>query len=108
MAKQKQAQVETQASETNEKLTRWEAAYQAVKGLNSHEASLDDLAAKADKLFLDSNELDEDESDVEKASGQVQGILETLENLGLCELRWQCLVVPKVDLTAVRLNGKAK
>jgi hypothetical protein len=76
--------------------------------MNGKPMELDALGKLADTKFLESNDLGADESDVEKSTGQVQGILETLENLGLVQMEWQCMVKPVIDLTNIRLNGKAK
>lgn len=91
--------------ETNSgKLTRWGAAYEAVKRMNSHEADLDDLGKLADRLYVESHDGDEDDSDVDGATAKVQGVLETIERLGLVEMKWKCIVVPKIDLSALKLN----
>jgi hypothetical protein len=120
MAKQKQQQEELpqelpQAPQVEEpreeqvepeRLSRKECAQRVIAEIDG-DCTLNELAEKADKLFVAGRGGDADHSDTDTAAWHIQKILETLEGVGLVTLSWECVIhpnVPKVGLPSK--NGK--
>ena len=109
MAKQKQQQEELsqelpqgpQVEESREeedepeRLSRKEAAHRVISEIDG-DTTLSELAEKADKLFVAGRDGDEDCSDQDSAAWHIRRELETLEGIGLVDLRWECVIHPNV------------
>jgi hypothetical protein len=87
-----------------ERLSRKEAAQRVIAEIDG-DTTLNELAEKADKLFVAGRGGDSDYSDPDSAAWHIQKILETLEGVGLVELSWECVIHPKVAKLGLP-NGK--
>lgn len=89
-----------------ERLSRKEAAHRVIAEVDG-DTTLSDLAETANELFVAGHGGDEDYSDTDSAAWHIRRELETLEGIGLVDLRWECVIhpnVPKLGLTGK--NGK--
>jgi hypothetical protein len=89
-----------------ERLSRKECAHRVIAGIDG-DTTLSELAEEADKLFVAGRGDDSDYSDTDSASWHLRRELETLQGIGLVELRWECVIhpnVPKLGLPGK--NGK--
>jgi hypothetical protein len=106
MARQKREEQPQEPVEV-ERLSRRECAARVVKAyLSSHEngdVELSELADRADKLFVAGRDGDQDYSDPDRASGDVQVVLEQLEAVELVVMEWHCVIHP-----VKRPNGNGK
>jgi hypothetical protein len=115
MAKQKQQQEELpreepqveeprEEEEEPERLSRKECAHRVIAEIDG-DTTLNELAEKADALFVAGRGGDSDYSDPDSAAWHIQRELETLEGVGLVELSWECVVHPTVP--RLGLPGKS-
>jgi hypothetical protein len=88
-------QAEAQEEDEPERLSRRECAQRVIAEVDG-DCTLNELAEKADKLFVTGRDGDRDYSDPDSAGWHIQKILETLEGVGLVELSWECVIHPKV------------
>jgi hypothetical protein len=90
-----QQKPEVEEEEEPERLSRKEAAHRVIAEIDG-DTTLNELADKADKLFVAGRGGDSEYSDTETAAWHLRRELETLEGVGLVELSWECVVHPKV------------
>lgn len=83
-----------------EKLSRMDAAYRAIQGLETNGATdtLSHLAKVADDLYVSGG----GKSDLEAASAKVEQVIEHLGNLGLVRYEWEMIITPLVSLANIR------
>jgi hypothetical protein len=85
-------EVEEQEEEQPERLNRRECAQRVIAEVDG-DTTLTELAEKADALYMAGRDA---EPDPDTAAWYIQKILETLEGVGLVELRWECVIHPNV------------
>ncbi len=95
-AKQTQEpEMEEQEDEGPERLSRKECAHRVIAEIDG-DTTLSELAEKADKLFVAGRDGDENYSDPDSAAWHIRRELETLEGIGLVDMRWECVIHPNV------------
>ena len=96
-------EVEEQEEEQPERLNRRECAQRVIAEVDG-DTTLTELAEKADALYTAGHDA---EPDPDTAAWYIQKILETLEGVGLVDLRWECVIHPNVPkLGLASKNGK--
>lgn len=97
MAKKVQEQEQAQV----EKLSRAECANKVVRDWldsGNGDTTIDELTARADKMFVAGRGGDSDYSDPDTVAWHVQKVLESLQNLNLVSMEWHCAIHPNVRL----------
>jgi hypothetical protein len=98
-------EAEEQEEEGPERLNRRECAERVIAEIDG-DTTLNELADKADALFVAGRDGDDDYSDTDSAEWHVRKILETLEGVGLVELSWECVIHPTVPRLGLPKSGK--
>src|SRR5262245_6420660 len=80
---------EQEEQEEPERLSRKEAAHRVIAEIDG-DCTLNELAEKADKLFVAGRGGDSDYSDPDSAAWHVRKVLDELEGIGLVEMAWEC------------------
>lgn len=97
---------DVEEQEEPERLSRKECAHRVIAEIDG-DTTLNELADKADKLFVAGRGGDPDYSDPDSAAWHVRKVLDELEGIGLVEMSWECVIHPLVArLGLPGKNGK--